>query len=158
MLREILEGRIPDTILVGVGPGSFTGIRVGIAAAQGLSIGWGAKLSGLSSLALLAVGGEAPLAVAVRGGHGELLVQQFDTFRSPGPMRNLVPAEAATVVSAHSVIGSGAASLVEARGWGEAVDALPCAADALRLPESLRILPPSPLYARAPDAIARAAA
>lgn len=158
MLAEMLDGRIPDTILVGVGPGSFTGIRVGIAAAYGLAIGWDATLYGLSSLALLAAGRQEPLAVAVKGGHGELLVQQFDTLSAPAPMQNLVPADAAAVISAQLVIGSGAASLVQSRGWGEAVDSLPAAANALCLPEPLRTLPPSPLYARAPDAIARAAA
>ena len=80
MIEELLEGRVADRILVGVGPGSFTGIRVGIAAAQGLAIGWDAKLSGMSSLALIAAGGagEGPVAAAMHGGHGELLVQQFD--------------------------------------------------------------------------------
>lgn len=158
MLHEMLEDRVPETVLVGVGPGSFTGIRVGIAAAQGLSIGWGATLFGMSSLALLAAGEEAPLAVAVKGGHGELLVQQFDAIASPGPMQNLVPTEAASVISARRVIGSGAASLVEARGFGEALDALPSAAHALRVPEKLRMLPATPVYSRAPDAIPRAAA
>ena len=52
MIAELLDGRPADRILVGVGPGSFTGIRVAIAAAHGLAIGWGAELAGMSSLAL----------------------------------------------------------------------------------------------------------
>jgi hypothetical protein len=61
------------------------------------------------------------------------------------------------MISAEFVVGSAARTLVDARGWGEAVDALPSAADALRLPESLRSLAPKPVYARAPDAKAKAA-
>src|SRR5690348_15078414 len=56
MLSEMLDGRQATDILVGVGPGSFTGIRVAIAAAHGLAIGWGAQLQGMSSLGLLAAG------------------------------------------------------------------------------------------------------
>src|SRR6478672_11586991 len=56
MIAELLAGRRPDSVLIGVGPGSFTGIRVAIAAAQGLAIGWDAELLGMSSLALLAAG------------------------------------------------------------------------------------------------------
>lgn len=158
LLEGLLAGRVPDLILVGVGPGSFTGIRVGIAAAHGLAIGWGVQVSGMSSLALLAASSPSPVAVAVKGGHGELFVQQFDTIDAPGPMRNLAPAEAALALSAPVVVGSGAEALVAARGFGEAVDRLPSAADALRLPEHLRSLPPKPIYARAPDAKVREAA
>jgi tRNA threonylcarbamoyl adenosine modification protein YeaZ len=162
MLDELLEGRRAERILIGVGPGSFTGIRVGIAAAQGLAIAWNCELSGMSSLALLAAGAEmdGPVAAAVDGGHGELFVQQFDG-RSLQPtidLLNLPPADAAARISAPLVVGPGAARLVETRGRGEAATAWPSARNALRLPEELRSLPPKPIYARAPDARARNAA
>ena len=151
MLEDLLDGRRADQIVVGVGPGSFTGIRVAVAAAHGLAIGWNAELSGMSSLALLAVGAEAgEVAAAVTGGHGELFVQQFGT--SAGELLNLRPVAAAVAIGADVVVGSGARQLVDARGWGEARDVLPSAADALKIPEALRSLPPKPIYARAPDA------
>ena len=162
MLDGLLGGRRADMILVGVGPGSFTGIRVAIAAAHGLAIGWGADLHGMSSLALLAAGAGAQgeIAAAVLGGHGELFVQQFEavTAEPRGELLNLPPAAAAATVSAGLVVGSGARALVDARGWGEARDALPSAADSRRLPAGLRSLAPKPVYARAPDARPRQAA
>lgn len=160
MVEELLAGRRATRILAGVGPGSFTGIRVGLAAAHGLAIGWDAELAGLSSLALLAIGaGEDEVAAAVIGGHGELFVQQFGApgCVSAGDILNLAPAEAAAAVGAKLVVGSGARQLVDARGWGEARDALPSAANALKLAETFRTLPPRPLYGRAPDARAKAA-
>ena len=162
MLAELLDGRQPRRILVGVGPGSFTGIRVGIAAAHGLAIGWDAELAGLSSLALLATTAAqaGPIAAAIRGGHGELFVQQFDDqpLRPTTPLLNLPPAEAAAQVAAEIVAGSGAADLVAARGWGTAIDGWPSAVSAMDLPDELRSLAPKPLYARAPDARAKEAA
>ena len=162
MIAELLEERSATHILVGVGPGSFTGIRVAIAAAHGLAIGWGAELCGMSSLALLAAGAESQgeVAAAVAGGHGELFVQQFAamTAEPTFELRNLTPAEAAKITTASLVIGSGAKALVEARGTGDARDAWPSAADALKLPLALRTLPAKPVYARAPDARVKEAA
>ena len=156
MLAELLDGRKPQGILVGVGPGSFTGIRVAIAAAHGLAIGWDAELHGMSSLALLAAGAgaEGEVAAAVLGGHGELFVQQFDGMTSEpiSDLVNLKPAEAGRFATAALVVGSGADQLVAARGWGEAREVWPSAANALKLPERLRTLPAKPVYARAPDA------
>ncbi|MEO7364847.1 MAG: tRNA (adenosine(37)-N6)-threonylcarbamoyltransferase complex dimerization subunit type 1 TsaB [Sphingomicrobium sp.] len=162
LIDELLGGRAATHILVGVGPGSFTGLRVGIAAAQGMAIGWDAELAGLSSLALLAAGAAdgASVAAATHGGHGELFVQQFN--RSPlcpsSQFLSLTPADAAAAISAPLVVGPAASDLVAARGWGDAVDAWPRAANALSLPEALRSLEPRPIYARAPDARAREAA
>ena len=162
LIAEMLDGHLPSHLLVGVGPGSFTGLRIAIAAAHGLAIGWDVPVHGLSSLALLAASapGDGPVAAALAGGHGELFVQQFrrSPFRPAGDMLNLPPAEAARLVDAPLVVGTGAEALVAARGSGEALPILPSAANALRLPPRLRTLDPRPLYARAPDARPLAAA
>jgi tRNA threonylcarbamoyl adenosine modification protein YeaZ len=155
LIEDLLRGRRPESILVDVGPGSFTGLRVGIAAAQGLRIGWGVPLRGFSSTSLLALqAGGREAAVAIAGGHGQLFVQSFghDPLAPLDLLRSLPPEEAAAVIGAELVLGSGAAALIAARGHGEARDALPRAADARFLSEALADLPPKPIYGRPPDA------
>ena len=155
MIAEILAGRRPRAILVDCGPGSFTGVRVGLAAAHGLAIGWQVPLSGCTSLALIAAAAEGgEIAVALHGGHGQLFVQNYsrEPLMPSDELRSLLPEEAAASVSAFHVFGSGAEALVSARGFGEAHDALPRAADALLLPAELRSLVPRPIYGRPPDA------
>ena len=162
MIADLMAGRAAAHILVGCGPGSFTGLRVGIAAAHGMAIGWGASLCGFSSLALLAATapGEGSVTVAQAGGHGELFVQSFT--RNPlcetGPLRNLPPTEAAGLSDASVIVGSGATALSAAGALGEAIDLSPSAAAAMRLPPELRTLAPRPIYAREPDARPRVAA
>jgi tRNA threonylcarbamoyl adenosine modification protein YeaZ len=153
MIEELLAGRRPTAILVDCGPGSFTGVRVGLAAAHGLAIGWGVPLSGYSSMAAIAAATGAE-AVALHGGHGQLFVQTFlqGPLRPANALQSLLPADAAAAVSAFRVAGSGAEALVGARGHGEASDALPRAADARLLPTELRSLSAQPIYGRAPDA------
>ena len=155
MIAELLGGGRPDSILVDCGPGSFTGVRVGLAAAQGLAIGWAVPVAGYSSLALLAAAsGETEVAVALQGGHGELFVQSFagDPIAPLDDLRSLPPDAAAGLVDATLVVGSGAEALVAARGHGRWADALPRAADARLLPAALRALAVRPIYGRAPDA------
>ena len=155
MIGDLLAGRRPTAILVDCGPGSFTGVRVGLAAAHGLAIGWKVPLAGYSSLAsIAAASAEAEIAVALVGGHGELFVQNYggDPIAPLDALRSLAPDEAAAAVSADLVLGSGAEALVAARGFGRWRDALPRAADARLLPAALRSLAPRPIYGRAPDA------
>lgn len=157
MIEEMLDGHVPSKILVGVGPGSFTGLRVGIAAAHGMAIGWSVPLTGMNSLALLAASappGEGKLAAAMTGGHGELFVQTFNRKKltATGPILNLTPDAAAMKVDAPLVVGSGAEALVQARHSGEALPLLPTASRAMALPELMRMLECKPVYARAPDA------
>jgi tRNA threonylcarbamoyl adenosine modification protein YeaZ len=146
-----------DRILVDCGPGSFTGIRVGLAAARALGYAWGVPVDGYSALALIAAaerGDEESVAVAITGGHGEVFVQRY-ARRPLAPLtdlRSLPPDAAAAVIPDAWVLGSGAAVLVAARGSGRAEERLPDAADAGLLPAALAMLPPTPIYGRAPDA------
>jgi tRNA threonylcarbamoyl adenosine modification protein YeaZ len=160
MIDELLGEDRPDAILVDCGPGSFTGVRVGLAAARALAFGWNVPVHGYSTLALLAATALAEdparssVTVAVTGGHGELFVQRFNgpALAAIDMVVSLVP-EAAARLSGHDfVIGSGAPALLAARGDDDGRDALPVAADAHRLPPAFAALPAAPLYCRAPDA------
>lgn len=145
-----------EIIWVDCGPGSFTGTRVGLAAARALGIAWGAQVRGFSSLSLVAatIRSTDRVAVALTGGHGELFVGEFTTapLAPISTIASLAPEAAARAVQASLVLGSGADALVSARGFGTAQPALPRAADIVSLPESLRHLPPRAIYVRAPDA------
>ena len=143
-----------DLIQVDCGPGSFTGIRVGLAAARALSLAWGVPVAGFSALALIAATAKEDVGVAIAGGHGELFVQRF-THAPLAPvdgLRSLSPEEAAIAIPDDRVFGSGAAALVAARGAGRAEEVFPNALDARLLTAALTSLPPTPLYGRAPDA------
>jgi tRNA threonylcarbamoyladenosine biosynthesis protein TsaB len=147
-------------ILVDVGPGSFTGVRVGLAAARGLAIGWGAEVAGYSSLALLAAAGFAEdaaltaLAVVLEAGHGEVFMQAFtpSPLTEDGSLRSLLPEAALETLGNRAAIGNGVRHLAPLAPDRDLREALPRAADALLLPPAFATLPPRPIYGRAPDA------
>ena len=157
MIAELPEGGRADRILVDIGPGSFTGVRVGIAAARGLALGWGVPVRGYSSLALVAAAAQASapeeaIAVVLEAGHGEVFMQMFAPGTVPlGDPASLPPAAAAARIGDVAVVGSGLARLAGLVAPG-ATEALPDARDVGLLPAALTDLPPSPLYGRPPDA------
>jgi tRNA threonylcarbamoyl adenosine modification protein YeaZ len=160
VIAELPDKGRADAILVDCGPGSFTGVRVGLAAARALALAWGAEVSGYSSLALIAASAfaelDAPetLSVAIVGGHGEYFVQRFDKegVRPIAPLASLKPREAALLCGADPVAGSGAEAMRAAGASGRAIAIHADARGTALLPPTLATLPPSPIYGRAPDA------
>jgi tRNA threonylcarbamoyladenosine biosynthesis protein TsaB len=104
MIAALPAGGRADRIWVDCGPGSFTGIRVGIAAARGLGFGWGVPVQGFSSMALIAAdwfaanAGDA-VTVVIEGGHGEMFVQPFErTPLRPATKLQSIPAANVQVI------------------------------------------------------------
>jgi tRNA threonylcarbamoyl adenosine modification protein YeaZ len=164
MIADLPHGGRADAILVDCGPGSFTGVRVGLAAARGLGIGWGVPVRGFSSLALVAAAalaeqpGEA-IAAVLDGGHGEVFQQAFDAALIPlDSLASRKPADAVAALNGRRVVGQGVTRLRNVDPAITPCERLPDAADAVRLPPEQAALPPAPLYGRAPDAVPKAVA
>lgn len=159
MIAELPEGGRAARILVDCGPGSFTGIRVGIAAARGLALGWGVPVAGFSSLPLVAASGFAAqpelreLAVVLEGGHGEVFMQTFSRDEGAiGSFASLKPDVALAQLQGRAAIGNGVRHLIALDPDVKATETLPRAADAALLNADLQTLPASPIYGRPPDA------
>ena len=153
-IAALPNGGRADHIIVGCGPGSFTGVRIGVAAARGLGIGWGVPVHGVSSLALIAAECEEPaFTVAVEGGHGEVFVQHFtrEPLSASAEVQSLTPINAAAQ-SNDVIYGSGAIRVTEHMGNGKAEDRAARAANIRFLATDMLRLPPRPIYGRGADA------
>jgi tRNA threonylcarbamoyladenosine biosynthesis protein TsaB len=157
-----------DRIAVTVGPGSFTGLRVGISAGRGLALAAGKPIVGLTTLAayaapLIAEDDTIPVVAAIDARHDYVYLQAFGIGGRPVAAPRIAPvreAAHAALIGPARIVGSGASLIAAAWPKGEkpprSVDArgAPDIAWIARLgavtPESTS--PPKPLYLRAPDA------
>jgi tRNA threonylcarbamoyl adenosine modification protein YeaZ len=146
-----------DRIAVSLGPGSFTGLRVGLAAARALALAWNCPVLGYPTLALVgaqaleASGGDDVL-VCMTGGHGEWFTQGFRrALVTTAPLASLLPADAVSAPQT-LVAGTKAAELVHLRGSGEAMTLHPDARNFALLNPDLLTDDIALIYGRAPDA------
>ena len=151
------QGRAQQ-IVVALGPGSFTGLRVGLAAARALALAWGAELLGYPSLALVAAmaraeRGDQPVSVCMTGGHGEWFIAGYDAAGNEvRPLTSLTPAQVAALDLDPLIAGSQAEALVARSGRGQALALLPDARCLPLLPEHALRADCTLIYGRAPDA------
>lgn len=134
MVRDVLERAdldfaALDLVAVTVGPGSFTGLRAGLAAARGIALARGLPIDGVTTLEAVAYGARReaagrPILVAIETRRADLYVQRFGADGVPQTTPAALRADAA-------------ATLVPASGCLLAGDAAPRLAAALpgRVPD-----------------------
>ncbi len=156
-----------DRLAVGRGPGSFTGIRIAVAAARGLALALDRPVIGVDGRDVLLQGAsERPgtRVAAIDARRGGLYAAWADTATVHAPGALPPAALAALLPGALVVRGSGAALLAAAAGTraiveGCLLDARGVAAVAATLPDAAALPGHAllPLYLRSPDAVPQAA-
>jgi tRNA threonylcarbamoyl adenosine modification protein YeaZ len=157
-----------DRVAVTTGPGSFTGLRVGISAARGIALAAGKPAVGLTTLAtyaapLIAKDDSTPIAAVIDARHQHVYMQLFGaggrTLVAPR-IASLHDAARMAANGAVRVVGSAAKALADA--W-PAREPAPLSVEELPAPDIAwvarlgaaatgALTAPKPLYLRAPDA------
>jgi tRNA threonylcarbamoyladenosine biosynthesis protein TsaB len=152
-----------NRIAVTTGPGTFTGVRIGLAMARGLGVALNIPITGINSLAAIAANEtetNLPILVAVDARNGEIYFASYDqsghevtapvvvtlagahTFMPSHPVRILGTAADLLLnkMDGHRHLRSDAGDLPVAENFGRLAASTPASA-----------MPPEPLYLRAPD-------
>lgn len=135
---------------VGTGPGNFTGIRISVALARGLSLGLGIPAIGVDVFDALAHGLPRPFAVVQDARRDEVYVRLYD--EAPGQAVLVASDAVQTLVGNRPVIGTAASTLDLPQAPGRS---LPLA-QAIALVAKTRVVAPQPrpvpFYMRGADA------
>ena len=156
-----------DRVAVTIGPGSYTGLRVGISAARALALAAGIPAIGISTLAASAApfigreGGRV-VAAAVDAKHGQVWFQAMNAQgKQLVSVRQVNHRDAARAIGAGPVSLVGSAALAVANeAWAIGLDAL--VVDDAKAPDVTWVArlgmiadpdsaPPRPLYLKAPE-------
>lgn len=152
-----------DRIAVTVGPGSFTGVRVGLATARGLGAATGCSVIGIGTTEVIAAeairSSERPIAVAIDARRAEVYLHRFDADGAPiDEPACLLPKQASALIGEGewALAGDGAARVSECAS-GQIACVSPTVPSATVLAELAVLKPladqaPRPLYVRPPDA------
>ncbi|MFJ9554793.1 tRNA (adenosine(37)-N6)-threonylcarbamoyltransferase complex dimerization subunit type 1 TsaB [Nocardiopsis sp. NPDC101807] len=150
-----------DAIAVGIGPGPYTGLRVGLATAHALADALGVPCHGVTTLDALAfaTGRTEPFLAMTDARRKEVFWARYDDrLTRVGEVGVARPAELDT--GGLPLVGDGARMYAEVLGAGTA-DPAPLHPDAaamaelalLRLARGMELPAPNPLYLRRPDAV-----
>ncbi len=164
MARQVMaDAGLPfeglDRIAATVGPGSFTGLRVGVAFAKGLALALDRPTVGIGTLEALAAEADGLVFAAIDARRGQLYLQGFEAGRALMAPDALIAETAAARIAELSqgrpftLVGSGAALLTDFAPAAAVIDAEGCdAIKVARLAAGRSPGPLKPLYLRAPDA------
>lgn len=154
-----------DRVVVTVGPGSFTGLRVGLSVARGFGLVLGKPVVGVTTLAAIARScapddGGPPILVALTGKGDEVYCQVFSGAGEPEGAAGVETLAdlARTLPMGIRLAGSAAARVADATGAGADRILSMCAYPGIRSVAELGMTvdpdmaAPSPLYLRPPDA------
>jgi len=176
--RVLDEARLTPADLgalaVTIGPGTFTGLRVGLAAARGLALARALPLVGITTLEAIAAPVKAVadevIAAIFDARRGEVYLQVFDANHVALTQAMIVPLEEALIhVPGARVVAVGTGAELLASQIAEVPDLACRLADNPAQPDALTVaqlavaqlnrhgpdhfrLAPAPLYLRAPDA------
>ena len=133
-------------VAMGIGPGAFTGLRVGMAAAQAFALSRNLPLYPVVSHDALGWGAETETVVVTDARRGEVA---FSVYSPSAPLRRVRGPELSTPALVDEALGDAAAL---PRIEGVSIDASVLALAALHaLAEGLPLPEAQPMYLRAPD-------